>query len=435
MNKKGTSTALIVLITAIVTMLLCYIFYKLWSFYMVNKTGDDMLTISESMFDSADKNQTSIVDKTSGEKTKLSNANANIAIQSKIIRLKKIIDENFLYEYDNEELVDSAASGLLAGLNDPYAVYYNESDFKSFYTQTEGEYRGIGVYVAFDKVRGLPIVLAPLENSPAEEAGVLPGDYIEYVEELYANENNYEQLIDTIKGKEGTKVKIGFIRINESKEEERIELNVERRNIEINPIKSEVYDKNIGYIKLSSFDETSYNGFKEKYDDLIQNKKVKGLIVDLRDNPGGILEICRQITDLIVPEGKIVYTVDKVGREETIYSKEDRIQIPLVVLVNENSASASEVFTGAVKDYGVGTIIGKKTYGKGVVQTLKSLGDGTYVKLTTQEYFSPSGNKIDGQGVTPDIEVDLPEGKKSYSVTFEEDTQLQRAIEEIKNKI
>ena len=186
---------------------------------------------------------------------------------------------------------------------------------------------------------------------------------------------------------------------------------------------------------MSSFDETSYTNFKDNYDDLINNKKVKALIIDLRDNPGGILAVCAQITDLIVPEGKIVYTVDKSGYEEALYSKEDQIEIPLVVLVNENSASASEVFSGAVKDYGKGIIIGKKTYGKGVVQTLKSLGDGTYVKLTTSEYFSPKGNKIDGEGVTPDIEVELPEGVKSYSMTFEEDTQLQKAIEVLKEKI
>ena len=156
----------------------------------------------------------------------------------------------------------------------------------------------------------------------------------------------------------------------------------------------------------------------------------------MRNNPGGILDTCVSITDLIVPEGKIVYTLDKAGEEEALFSNKKQIEIPLVVLVNEGSASASEVFTGAVKDYGVGKIVGTKTYGKGVVQTLKSLGDGTYIKLTTSEYFSPKGNKINGVGIEPDIVVEMPDDLSNpYNPTYEEDAQLQRAILEVKNMI
>ncbi len=436
MNNKGTNQILTIIITAIITAAICYICFTLigWSNSLNGNTDADGNNLS-----SSETKKTGWADLLSGKSDDDSNSSKvsySLTQFKKLDTLKRIIDAEYLYDYKEEELIDNAASGMLTALDDPYAVYYNQEQFKNFYTQTEGEYVGIGIYVAFDKVRNMPIVLLPLDNSPALEAGVEPGDYIEYVEDMYADSTNYEALIDAIKGKAGTKVKIGFIRIDDNKEEKSIELEVERRKIEINPIESKVYEENIGYIRLTSFDETSYNNFRTEYEKLLNESRVKGLIIDLRDNPGGVLAVCAKITDLIVPEGKIVYTVDKKGTEEPLFSDKQHIEIPLVVLVNENSASASEVFTGAVKDYGVGTIIGKTTYGKGVVQTLKSLKDGTYVKLTTAEYFSPKGNKINGQGVTPDIEVDLPEKvKNSYNIEFEDDTQLQRAIEELKNKI
>ncbi len=428
MNKRGISTILVVIVTAVVTAMLCYIVYKASLIQKVYSEDDGFKTITSSMF-SDNKNS-----KASGEKSPDS-ITSSLLLQSKMIRLKKIIDENYLYEYDDKKLVDSAAAGLVKGLGDQYASYYNESGFDSFFAQTEGEYVGIGIYVAFDKVMNMPLILMPLENSPAEEAGIKTGDYIEYVEDTYSDEDNYDEIIDMIKGETGTKVKIGIARKDENKNVIRKEYKVERKNIEINPISSEIYENNIGYLKMTSWDEVAYDNFKAKYDELLKDKKVKGLIIDIRDNPGGVLEICTKITDLIVPEGKIVYTIDKKGNEEAIYSDKTQIEIPLVVLVNENSASASEVFSGAIKDYGIGTIIGTKTYGKGLVQTLKSLGDGTYIKLTTAEYFSPKGNKINGEGVSPDIEIALPEGKNSYNIKFEEDVQLQPAIEEIKNKI
>ncbi len=418
MNNKGSSQVITVVITAIITAIitasLCYIFFTLGN-WAKSMNGDDNSSKPES---------------------NVSSAELGKEMSTKLVNLKKIIDTEFLYEYDNEKLADNAASGMLKALDDPYAEYYNKEQFKQFYTQTEGEYVGIGIYVALDKVKGMPLVLLPLENSPALEVGIKTGDYIEYVGDMYADVDNYEALIDAIKGKSGTKVKIGIIRTDENDKIERMEFDVERRKIEINPISSDIYEENIGYIRLTSFDETSYVNFRTEYEKLLNESKVKALIIDLRDNPGGVLSICTQITDLIVPKGKIVYTVDKKGHEEALYSDEGHIEIPLVVLVNENSASASEVFTGAVKDYKMGTIIGKTTYGKGVVQTLKSLKDGTYIKLTTSEYFSPNGNKINGEGVTPDIEVDLPEGvKNSYNLEFKDDTQLQRAIEELKSKI
>lgn len=400
LNKKGKSTFFVILVTMIITLLFCYIVVKITLYSVILKNGIEYATDDF----------------------------------SKLEKVKAIIDTAYLNDYEEEKLMDATISGMLKGLDDPYAAYYNESKFQSFYTQTEGEYEGIGIYVTYDLEKSMPIIITPIINSPAAEAGILTGDYILYVDDLQAINATYDELIDAIKGREGTKVKIGLLRYKEDGSYEELELEVERKKIDINPITEEVYEGNIGYLKLTSFDEVSYGEFKNKYEDLIYNKKVKGLIIDLRNNPGGVLKTCANITDLLVPKGKIVYTVDKAGKEEALYSDETQIEIPLVILVNEGSASASEVLTAAVKDYGVGKIVGTKTYGKGVVQTLKALGDGTYIKLTTSEYFSPNGNKINGLGIEPDIVVKLAEDVKNpYNPAYGEDNQLQTAISELKN--
>ncbi|MBR6252582.1 MAG: S41 family peptidase [Clostridia bacterium] len=425
---SGAGTVRTIILTALITALICFIGFK--SFYYKEVLEGNVSSAGNSGGETLA--ATISGDFTSGERRTLE----KLLLQSKMNRVKNIIDSDYLYDYDSEKMMDYIAIGMLAALDDPYAQYYDKKSFESFYTQTEGEYSGIGVYVTYDKEKNMPIVLLPIEGSPAEKSGIQAGDYIEYVDDLYSVGSDYDTVIDAIKGIIGTTVKVGLIRQDEDKNYTRLEVEVERQKIQINPVKSSVYSNNIGYIRLTSFDDNTYTGFKEKYDELTQNPKIKGLIIDLRDNPGGILERCAEITDLIVPKGKVVYTVDNKGQEETIYSDENAINIPLVVLVNENSASASEVFTAAIKDYGVGVIVGKKTYGKGVVQTLRSLRDGTYMKITTQEYFSPNGNKINEVGIEPDVEVDLPEEvKSSLSVEYEKDTQLQKAIEVLKGKI
>ena len=414
MNKKGTSTIVVVITTMIVTIMLCYIFYKIWSY------STNMVVIDTDNHITTDGRITKVLPQ---------------ATQDKLYNLKRLIDSEFLYEVDDEKMADLLAAGMLASLNDPYAQYYNKESFETFRTQTEGEYYGIGIYVTYDEDKQMPIVLTPLENSPALEAGLQMADYIEYVNDLKAYDSTYTEIIDEIKGLPGTYVKIGVIRLDENEKEQHLEFSVERRKIELNPLKTDIIDGNIAYLKMTSFDEMADKNFEKAYTEFISNPNIESMIIDLRDNPGGVLSVCAYITDLIVPEGKIVYTVDKQGSGETLMSDSKQIEIPLVVLVNNSSASASEVFTAAVKDYGVGTIIGNKTYGKGVVQSLLYLRDGTYVKFTTSEYFSPKGNKIDGIGVTPDIEVDLPEDiKTTYNLEYEKDTQLQKAIEVLKNR-
>lgn len=351
----------------------------------------------------------------------------------KLYRVKNILDKKYLREYDIDELIDGAIDGMLEALDDPYTTYFDKEEAEQFLIETEGEYEGVGIYVSYDLNKKMVIVLTPIEQSPAAEAGILPGDYIEYVDDADVTSKTLDEVADLLKGKAGTTVKVGIIRYDKDGNITRIEKTLTRRNVTIDPVVEDVYENDIGYIKLSSFDETTYSEFVKAYKDLTKNKNVKGLILDLRNNPGGLLDVATSITDILVPKGKIVYTLDKDGKEEAIYSGSGKIEIPLVVLVNEGSASASEVLAGAVKDYGVGKIIGVNTYGKGVVQTLLSLRDGTYVKVTTNEYFSPNGNKIDGEGVAPDIEVKLPEDVSSYyNLEYDEDTQLQKAIEELK---
>ena len=351
----------------------------------------------------------------------------------KLFRVKTILDKKYLRDYDDEKLVEGAINGMLEAVGDPYTTYFNKEDSEQFLIETEGEYEGVGIYVSYDTNKKLVIVLTPIEGSPAAEAGILPGDYIEYVDGKDVTSSSLDEVADMLKGEAGSSVKIGIIRLNEEKEAERLEKVLTRRKVNIDPVVEKVYEGNIGYIKLSSFDETTDREFKDVYNDLIKKKKVEGLILDLRNNPGGLLDVATEITDILVPKGKIVITKDKEGLEETVYSGSSKIKVPLVVLINEGSASASEVLAGAVQDYGVGKIIGTKSYGKGVVQTLLGLRDGTYLKVTISEYFSPKGNKIDGQGITPDIEVSLPEDITSYyNLELEDDTQLQKAIDELK---
>ena len=351
---------------------------------------------------------------------------------SKLDKVKKILDEYFLFEYDEDKLLDGAIKGMLDTLEDPYTEYYTAEEWENFMTETEGEYDGVGLYITYDSTKSTVIVLTPIDNSPAAEAGIMPGDYIVSINGENVVGKTLDEVSKYLKGKAGTTVTVQFERIKDDKSES-FEKTLTRKNIIIEPVVEEVYEGNIGYIKLTSFDETTYTSFKKIYDDLIKKKGVKGLIIDLRNNPGGLLNVSTDIADLLVPEGKIVYTVDKAGNEEATHSDKNKIEIPLVVLINEGSASAAEILTAAVRDYEVGKIVGTKSYGKGIVQGLKSLRDGTYMKVTISEYFSPKGIKINEIGITPDVLVELPEDiETTYNLKLEDDIQLKSAIEELK---
>lgn len=312
---------------------------------------------------------------------------------------------------------------MLNALEDPYTSYFDEQETEDFLVETEGEYEGIGMYITYGTKIEWPMVQAPIKGSSAAELGVLPGDYIYAIEgETLKSNTTLEEVSSRLKGKAGTKVSVTFIRYNESGEQTEYTLDLERRKIEINPFEYEVKDGNIGYMKFTSFDENADVKFKEAYKDLVENKNVEGIVIDIRDNPGGLLTTVVKIADFLVPNGIITYTLDKDGNKEVKYSDSKKASVPLVVLVNENSASASEILAAAIKDHGVGEIVGKTSYGKGLVQEFLSLGDGTYVKLTIAEYFSPNGTKINEIGVIPDVEVE-------DNLETLDDEQLAKALE------
>lgn len=355
---------------------------------------------------------------------------SDVATDTNFVKLRNVLNlvkEDFLFDdYTMEELEDGAIRGLLNALDDPYTSYFNVSQSESFLTETEGEYEGVGMYITYGTDIEWPMVLSPIKGSPAYEAGVKAGDYIYAIDGVEIDsEATLEEVAHKLKGKTNSKVSVTFIRYDENKKQEKFTLELERRKVEISTFDYEVKDGNIGYMKFSSFDEGADTKFLAAYKELVEDKKVKGLIIDLRDNPGGLLTTALDIADRLVPNGIITYTVDKDGRKDIKYSDSRSTETPIVVLINENSASASEILTAAIKDYGIGKIVGKTSYGKGLVQEFVSLGDGTYVKLTISEYFSPKGIKINKVGVIPDFEVEDDENTP-------EDEQLLKALEIIK---
>lgn len=346
---------------------------------------------------------------------------------TKLKKVLGIVEEDFLFEdYKMEKLEEGAISGMLKALDDPYTSYFTKEQTESFLIQTEGEYVGVGMYITYGKDIKWPMVLTPIKNSPASEGGILPGDFIYKInDEQIASDTTLEEVSHLLKGPEETTVKVTFIRYDENKNEEEFERIFTRRKIEISPIECEIKDGNIGYIKFVTFDEGVDAKFLKAYNKLVNEDKVKGIIIDLRDNSGGLLDTAINIADRLVPSGIITYTVDKHGKKDVEKSDDRKTDVPLVVLINENSASASEVLSGCLKDHGVAKIVGKNSFGKGLVQEFKSLKDGTYIKMTIAEYFSPNGTKINKVGIAPDYEVDNDEKSK-------EDAQLNKALEVIK---
>ena len=342
---------------------------------------------------------------------------------------RKIIDEKFLGEVNEEDLINGAIKGYIEGLNDPYTEYYTKEEMEEVEVSTYGNFEGIGIYMTKDKDTDCVLVLSPIEGSPAEEAGILPGDIITKVNDEDCVGEELDVVSSKIKGDVGTKVKLEILRGTETKTFE-----VERKNIKVNHVKAEVLEDNIGYIKLSTFDEGCAEEFKAKYEELA-DQKITSLIIDVRNNGGGIVDEALEILDLMVNKGDTtLITVDKNNHEEVTKSKTDpEIQLPMIVLTNENTASASEILAGALKDLGKAKIVGTTTYGKGVIQELITLSNGAGIKITTNEYYTPNRNKINEVGIEPDERVELSEEvQESLTVEREQDTQMQKAIEMLK---
>ena len=347
----------------------------------------------------------------------------------KMYLLQQTIEQYYLEKADPDTLAEGAYKGIIEALGDPYSSYYSVEELKAIQEQSEGIYYGIGAYIGMDKEVDMARISKVMSGSPAEESGVLAGDYIYMIGEEYAKGMELEELISKVKGPEGTKVKLTIIRETEV---EPIEIEVTRRKIESPTISHKSFEDGIAYIQIAEFDEVTLDQFTEA---LAEEKAagMKGLIIDLRDNPGGNLNTVIDIARKILPEGIIVYTEDKYGeRVEYTCDGKNELMVPIVVLVNGNSASASEILAGAIKDYNKGTLLGTTTYGKGIVQRIISLSDGSAVKLTVSSYFTPKGNNINKVGIEPDEELELD--VEAY-VNERTDNQLDRAIEILEQEI
>lgn len=336
---------------------------------------------------------------------------------SKLYSLEKVIEDNYYTDVDEDNLVDGSIKGLFEGLDDPYSQYMNKKEFESFMQYTEGSYSGIGVIIMPGE-DGYITVVSPIEDSPGFKAGIKSEDKIIKVNGKDVTAKEMDKAISMMKGKAGTEVEITILRNNK----DRIDMKIKRQEIRLKTVKSEVLEDNIGYIRITTFDEKTAGEFKVQLKEL-EAKNITGLILDLRDNPGGLLDQCQEITDELIGEGTIVYTKDKQGKTKYLKSDKNKIDVPLAVLVNKGSASASEILSGAVRDNKEGVLIGTTTFGKGLVQSVRSLNDGSGFKLTVSQYFTPNGEYIHGKGITPDVVVE------------DVDKQLPTAIEHIKKQI
>ena len=377
-------------------------------------------------------------------------------ISAKMRYIQDIIDRYFLFEEDPEAVEDGIYTGLMYGLGDPYSVYYNEENYASLLEDTSGEYCGIGAMVQQDLTTGIMTVVKVFEGSPALEAGMLPGDVIYEVDGENVTGRELDLVVnENIRGEEGTQVTVTVLR-GETAEE--VELIMERRQVEVTTVESQMLDEKTGYIYVMQFEMVTGGQFKEAVDRL-EDQGMEQLIVDLRGNPGGVLDAAVEMLAYILPEdrmdGMLIYTADKDGKGDRYFCRDGKIvmesdsgyvtagypmedghqlDLPLAVLVNGSSASAAEVFTGAVMDYDAGIVVGTQTFGKGIVQSLVPLGDGTAVKLTTAHYYTPSGFDLHGEGLTPDVIVDLDEELKTQAVVdLDEDNQVQAAIEALED--
>lgn len=351
-------------------------------------------------------------------------------MKKKLKLLGSLIDDQYLYsdKLTKEQIEDGIYKGFAESMGDPYTVYYNAEETKDLFESTSGQFSGIGALLSLELKTGLARINKVYEDSPAEKAGLKEGDIIYQVDEHEFLSGDLSELVSWVRGEEGTKV---VIKVYRGENMEKKEFTVTRGIVEAVTVSSSMLEDKIGYLAISEFDTVTYEQFKEELAEL-EKQDMKGLIIDLRGNPGGILDITVNMLKEILPKGMIVSTKDKNGKKEEYKNPKDHtFKKPLVVLVDENSASASEIFTGAVKDHGVGTIVGKTTYGKGIVQRIIELRDGSSLKVTISEYFTPSGECIHGKGIKPNVEVEFqfdPE-KDQY------DSQMQKAIAIIKGQL
>lgn len=402
--------------TIMIVVLTTFVTFMLTSFWMYSYLKDN--------------NQTVTLSGNTGLLKELTSS-SNTSIDKYINKIKKTIDDYYLWNNDinEEDLKNSAIKGYVAGLGDEYTEYIPASKMKDYTENITGSFVGVGIYMVADEESDRVLVYYPIPGSPAEKAGIKSGDLIISVDDIEYTAKDFDRIASFIKGKAGTKVKLIIER-----EGQRIPYELIREKITTNPITAKMIEGNIGYLKVPSFDEDTAKSFKEKVQEL-QNQGAQKLIIDLRNNGGGIVDEAVDIADMLLEKGKtIISTVNNKDKKTVTYSKNDpTITMPVIVLVNENSASASEILACSLQDNERAKLVGTKTYGKGIIQTLLSLTDGSGLKITTEQYYTPKETSIHKEGIKPDEEVKLPDTVKSiYSLEESEDTQLKKAIEMLK---
>lgn len=348
---------------------------------------------------------------------------------NKMIELEKIINENYYKQINEQDLWDYAFKGLFIGTGDKYTNYYTQEEFNSYMQDMQSDFVGIGVEIQ-GSTNGSVKVNDVFENSPASKAGMKEGDIIIKVDDFDSTKSNVNEVSKRLRGKKGTEVNVTVLR-----KEEKINLTITRDEIHNKKVSGKMID-NIGYISISEF-TSDVSKYFENYYDSFNKQGMKGLIIDMRDNPGGlVIESINIANNLLKKDMKIISVTNKSGETQTEKdTTKKHADIPVVVLLNGGSASASEILACALKDNNVATIIGEKSYGKGIIQDVKSLNDGSGMTITTQEYVSPKGSKIHGKGIAPDIEVKLNSKKDIKDLTLNQDNQLQKAISYLKQNI
>lgn len=343
--------------------------------------------------------------------------------------IMKIAQNEFLYEAEEEVMLEGALQGTLKALGDPYTQFLTKEEFESLMQDTEGSYEGIGVYITAGDDNKI-IIVSPIEDTPAEKAGLRTGDKITRINGIEYTADQIDAAVKVMKGEPGTSVTLTIQRAASDGTQDISDIVINREKIRIKTVKPAMLGDDIGYIRVTTFDMQTAKDFKAAYSTL-KNRGLKGLIIDLRFNPGGMISTTVEIADMFMGEGIVTYTKTKAGEIEYFKSDDKMEDIPIVILINEGSASASEIMAGAMKDTNRAVLIGQKTFGKGIVQKVQRFGnDGEGIKMTISEYFTPAGINIHGVGIEPDIEIQLPEDAEGYGYDFyETDTQLQKAVE------
>lgn len=354
-----------------------------------------------------------------------------VSVIKKLNMLQEYIDAYYLDDYEQENLESGLLNGFMSGLGDPYSCYYTKEDYQSLTEEDSGEYKGIGITVMQDSLTGEVVIEQVMKDQPAYKAGIESGDIITAVDNEKVEGLRLNEVVHRIKHSKDEKVKISI-----SREEKELEFLVDKANIVIQSVESEMKEGTIGYISVSQFIENTDEQFIEAVDKL-EKEGMTGLVLDLRDNGGGLVDSCVNMVSRIIPEGDlIVYTEDKNGGKIEYNSNSDKVlDVPIVILVNEDTASASEIMTGCLKDYGLAEVLGTQTFGKGIVQSIVPFVDGSAMKLTVAKYYTPKGNDIHKVGIEPDIKMEISETEwKAAQKNPEKDTQLKKAIRLLQQK-